>query len=749
MEKKLNKYKTEGTGAKMTKRLLFALKETDSPHWKLFEELASSFLSKEFPNLRTMASPSGDGGRDAELFADHDEPSTVLQYSVTKEWDQKIKDTVQRLKKTRPEFNYLIYATSQIIGAKADDLKAKIRKEHKVALDVRDANWFSENVTDKTSISAEEYCRAIVDPILSKQGIDVAIRPSMTSTEAKAALLFVEMLWQDEKRDKGLTKLGYDAFVRAALRDTASDRRIGKAEIVAFVKKQLHTVDEKLVERNSDTAIARLVSRKVVHHFAKTDDYCLSHEESQTYGANLIKIRESEEALTDAIKAKVEVYFADSKFAEKNRVSFDDFTKYCRTVIDKFLSDRAAALASGVLAGEVSQITSQELERVVKSTVSKNGTQRYEDRTVQGVTVCCRDLLSASDERVNRYLEAISDSYTLFTLFQQSDDAQAITNKFFVGGSIWLDTSIVLPLIGESLQEPEFRGVTNVINAAKSAGTRFFVTDGVIEEVERHFNRCAIYVSISQGNGGQTWRGNRPYLILSYLLQGRRVEGFRKWSETFVGDVDQQRDLKDYLSKIHSISVANLDEACKAVSDELRVAVTEFWNHVHEERRSRDDEGFDQLAIQRLARHDAENFVGVIARRKSAPSDTAIGYPYWWLTFDSEAFQVLRRISKDVVDYPRHSPVMSPDFLLTYLRFGPSREKNEGRHLPVMMEFASFVDLPPDLISALQEIRDSNSDFPEYVIQRKMRDRLDELRARPGVAVSAGLSGLNAGKRAK
>jgi len=746
MGKKINPYSSEAN-AIMTTRLQFALKETEIHHWKLFENLASAFLSKEFPNLRTMASPGGDGGRDAELFVDESEPSSVLQYSVTKDWGTKIKGTVARLKKTKPEFNYLVYVTSQVIGAKADDLKAKMRKENRVALDVRDANWFTENVTDKTIISVEEYCRAIVDPILNTQGIDVAVRPSMNSGEAKAALLFLEMLWQDEKRDKGLTKMGYDAFVRAALRDSRNDRRIAKSEIIEFVKKQLHSIDEVLVKRNCETAINRLVSRKVVHHFTKTDDYCLSHDESRRYETNLIKIRESEDALTETIKAKVSLYLSDDTLAKQLKGGADDFAGYCRTVIDKFLSDRAAALASGVLEGEVSQITSQELERVVRNTVTNGGTRKYDDHLVRGVVTCCRDLLNVPDIRVNRYLEAISDSYTLFTLFQQSDDAQAITNKFFVGGSIWLDTSIILPLIAESLYEPEFRTVTTVLNAAKSAGTKFFVTDGVIEEIERHLNRCTTYVSIYQSSGDQIWRGNRPYLIQSYLLQGRKIGGFRRWAESFVGEIDQQRDLKDYLSTVHAIAVANLEEACKAVSDELRIAVTEFWNGVHEGRRSRDDEGFDQLAIQRLARHDAENFVGVVARRKSAPSATALGYPYWWLTFDSEAFHVLNKISKGIEDYPRHSPVMSPDFLLTYLRFGPSREKNESKHLPVMMEFASFADLPPDLISALQEIRESNRDFPEHVIQRKLRDRLDELRARPGAAVSAGLNGLTVNAR--
>lgn len=374
----------------MNKRFEFALKETNVQYWKIFEQLASSFLTSEFPNLRTMASPGGDGGRDAELFVDDGEPTTVIQYSVTEAWDQKIKDTVKRLKKTMPGVTFLIYVTSQVIGAKADSLKSVMRKEQKVIIDVRDANWFLEN-SEGHVITVENYCQQIVDPILKTQGIDVAIRPSMSDAEAKAALL------------------------------------------------------------------------------------------------------------------------------------------------------------------------------------------------------------------------------------------------------------------------------------------------------------C---------------------------------------------------DLKDYFHRLHQITVSSLEEACEAVSDDFRHAVTEFWIGVHTSRRSKQDDGFDELAIQRLARHDVENYVGVIGRRRGVPSETAIGYPYWWLTFDSEAFQILKKINRNLKDYPRHSPVMSPDFLLTYLRFGPKRGKHVRSHLPVMLEFANYADLPPELVSALQEVRDANSGAPEYVIQRKLRDRLDSLRSHPGSAVSMGLGAL-------
>lgn len=52
-----------------SRRLELALKELQSSDWRLFEKLCSAFLSSEFDDLRTTASPSGDEGRDAELSA--------------------------------------------------------------------------------------------------------------------------------------------------------------------------------------------------------------------------------------------------------------------------------------------------------------------------------------------------------------------------------------------------------------------------------------------------------------------------------------------------------------------------------------------------------------------------------------------------------------------------------------------------------------------------------------------------------
>ena len=104
----------------------FALKRLDPSDWEHFERLCSSFLAPEFPNLRTIASPSGDGGRDSELFSPEGKPFIKAQYSVTKDWKLKIRQTTKRLVSTFPETRILIYMSNQQIGGQADELKSEI-----------------------------------------------------------------------------------------------------------------------------------------------------------------------------------------------------------------------------------------------------------------------------------------------------------------------------------------------------------------------------------------------------------------------------------------------------------------------------------------------------------------------------------------------------------------------------------------------------------------------------------------------
>jgi hypothetical protein len=170
-------------------RFELALDQLKGSDWARFEALASRFLVPDYPHLRTMASPSGDGGRDAEFYHPDSEPTFVFQYSVQLAWEPKIKATLVRLAKTFPHVKSLTYVTNQTIGARGDKIKSEARKAG-VFLDVLDKNWFLDRMTlgDGRAQAAEDLARAIVDPLLIDKNISSG--PSAISNrEAGTALV--------------------------------------------------------------------------------------------------------------------------------------------------------------------------------------------------------------------------------------------------------------------------------------------------------------------------------------------------------------------------------------------------------------------------------------------------------------------------------------------------------------------------------------------------------------------------------
>src|SRR4051794_25684669 len=101
-------------------RFRLAMEQLRPAQWERFEQLASEFLIDDYPGLRTTASPSGDGGRDAKLFTPEGDEDVAIQYSVRVDWTTKINETVTAMRKNFPDAVVLVYATNQVIGAAAD-----------------------------------------------------------------------------------------------------------------------------------------------------------------------------------------------------------------------------------------------------------------------------------------------------------------------------------------------------------------------------------------------------------------------------------------------------------------------------------------------------------------------------------------------------------------------------------------------------------------------------------------------------
>lgn len=720
-------------------RLDLALERLKGSQWGRFEEFASEFLSGEFPNLRTVASPSGDQGRDAELFSEADNSSVLLQYSVRADWESKIRETAERLSETLPEAQVLIYATNQIVGANGDSLRKQLREEHRLHLDIRDRNWFLErrNSGAQQEGAAESLAEDIVDPYLASREI-IDDKPSaLTNPELRAALLYLSLQRKDNTEERNLTKLSFEALILVTLRGTDNDNRLSREEVQSRVNQILPSHQKDRIATYVNSALSRL-DKSHVRHWKQHDEFCLSHSERQREQEQL-ETHEAAEAklnreLFDAVK--------DELFEDASESQLESLATSLRKLLEQFFFRRGELFASAVHTGQYHHLGFDQVEDLVIGLIADDPVDAPDHTNpVDLLARALRRILTSPSEPVQRRLRSLSDAYTLLAFLQLAPDVQSATRKMFSHGVVWLDTTVLLPVFAEQLYDQMGqKRFTRLLRSAGEAGMSLHVTDGVLEEISKHMDRAIVCARMSASE----WIGRIPFLFAEFLSQGRGRKEFPGWIKLFKGHKRPLDDIADFLNTLLGIEAKNLEEQVEAAPNELKMGVEEIWHEAHQRRRSAKSTISPGIR-GRLVRHDVENYVGVLQRRKeSGRKTTGFGYQYWWLTLDQTAFRVREKLREWLEGEPPDTPVMSADFLSNYLAFGPTRARavTSFEDIPVVLD-VGLIELSPKLVQYADEVREKMKGAPEYVIRREVRDEFDEARKRLGDLAWSGMQTLD------
>ena len=722
----------------ISNRLELALERLQPSDWNRFERLASVFLATEFDELRTVASPSGDEGRDAELFSTASEPNVVIQYSVSADWRGKINATARRLNETIPNALILIYVTNQVIGAGSDSLKKTLRAKQGLTLDIRDRHWFLERVFESTGRqqAAEELARVIVDPYLSSAGVGPYVQSELSSPEAIAAVTFLGLQWQDDAREKGLTKIAFEALIRAALVNTDSQNRLPRSSVYAQVHQLLPDHEPTQIHALVDAALRRL-AKHTVKHWSKEDEFCLAHDEVQRFNKFRVAAALAEASLLTSIHGIAKIQLEAKGIPASHE---PELARCLRAATDAVLFERSQAFAMAVQTGALAELADTDFKSTLISEIAKSSLPKIPKLDWLAILqVGVRDVLISDDPAIQSYLRSLADSYTLLAFLKQTPDVQGAVEKMFSHGMLWLDATVILPLFADTLTaaDGDEGRFTRMIEAARDAGLKLFVTPGVIEEVERHMNRALTCVRLSHGQ----WMGSIPYLLGRYVACGRSTASFPTWLENFRGESRPLQDLSEYLKEQFDIIERSLETERDASPEELRYALQKIWHERYERRRERYEMPLDEMAITHLVNHDVECYTGVVQLRTKERA-SPFGYSAWWLTVDRKAFDLKNRLRSLMSSPPPDSPVMSADFLVNYLVFGPIRRrvtKSKEAHLPLLMVLGNASQLTPDLITEAENLRLQLKDLPERVIRRQVRDHLDRARSRIGPIANLGM----------
>jgi hypothetical protein len=722
--------------------LQLALERLDASRWQDFEELCAAFMASNYPNLITMGAVSGDRGRDGVLWQPEEDPSVVLQYSVTANWSGKINDTVARLKSEFPGVQVLIFCSSQIIGPDADAVVEKVRRESRIFVQVRDRSWFLDRVNSDaaSTAAAERLVKLVVEPFLASEGIVDSNAQALTDHEAAAGVVYLALQLEDDTLEKGLTKTCFDGLVRAALRNTDPKHTITREEVRRRVAEMLPTAPYEDVVMYTNSSLQRM-ERRFVRLHKKPDHFCLSYDERSDIAQRLIVLENLNGELRAVIAAQLE--HSASALEVELPDSLDRLTDRSRELIAKVLLERGEAFVRAVEKSDVAIYTVDELlERVVEDVAQSADACGLRGNLAPLLANTIHSVLGQPRPELLAYLQLLARSYTLFSLLKSTPNVQSALVKMFSGGEIWLDTTAALPLFAETLLDDDERFFTSLIGAAREAGVKFFVTPGVIEEIERHMNRSFAYTRVDD------WHGSAPFLASAYALAGMGdLSQIGIWLEDFRGSARPEDDIADYLKDEFGIRVQSLAAELDRAPADLRAAVKEEWMEIQERRRVRSASQIDPITSMKLANHDAENYLGVIERR-GAVAESTYGYRCWWLTLDRAAYRLHSRLKERLDDRPPAPPVLSPDFLSQYLSIGPIRQylkKGTETRLPLMLEVGALDFVAPELLDAARTIRDDLDRLTPRVRRRRLRDFLDAERRRQGPMAKEGLGVIEDG----
>ena len=515
------------------------------------------------------------------------------------------------------------------------------------------------------------------------------------------------------------------------MRNTNSDSRMSRDEIHNQIIALFPNHDSAHIRDLVSSALRKLTKR-YIRHWTKEDEFCLTYEESIRVRERLAATEISNSTIDSEIRSILKPYAREPEEVEQ-------LGHLIRSAMDHYLLGCGEAFSNAVTNDSLDKFGIKGFRSSVEHVIELEQTNwdpQYKKKAIQIMLSVIADLFMEPSIEVQHHLRSKADAYTLFAFLGQTPDVQSAVSKMFSHGTIWLDTTIVLPLIAETLIPDEQQRFTRMLKVASSSGPGLRITPGVIEEVERHINRCLAYMRMHYSE----WSGGIPFLADAYMRSGRDPGSFASWKEQFAGTERPEDDLAEYLEVFFDIKRESLEEEVYNVGSEIRMAVQEAWYKAHAKRRDVSNGGLDENIIHRLVRHDVENYLGVVERRRR-DGVSPFGYSDWWLTLDRSASQVDRDVRERLENDAPSTPVMSADFLVNYLSVGPVRSritKDAESTLPIALDVSSFAELPADLLSEAG-IRKNAGDLPEYIIRRRVRDCLDKAKRRPGRIVEEGV----------
>ncbi|WP_428683651.1 hypothetical protein [Sphingopyxis sp.] len=717
----------------------YALEAVDTSN---FEKFAQTFYGamqdREFVPLGGLHD-GGAEGYDAfgpEIAAD-EEASSFIQVSKQVATNQKIRQTVHRLREYGRTPKVLTYITSQTVKD-IDKIEKKLGDDLGCRIAIRDARYIEININTNSATQGAfySYLQPAIAEAYSPGNSEVAQEIDRYADRTLAVFLRQEV---DSRASRSsLLESVSDSLIIWALRDTDPDKSIllTRDEVLSTIEQALPTA-KSFIRNSIDRRLLVLSAKdapggRQLRKYAKTDQYCLPFETR-----TIVAVENAED---DLIKLKVSCVFEDRLTA----LSGDEVDQWrqiivasCHSALEQVFERQGLKVAQFAVNADVDDETFTDVSSIATKIVDDLNVDSESKSIIRRhVLMVLRGTFYASDETERLYLGKLSRTYVLMMLLKNEPKIVEYFSSMAGSFNIYVGSDILIRALSEIYLSPESQSTGNLLEILKKCGSDLILTETTVEEVATHIRRQIfefenVYAMAEHHVRLDAVEYIDRLLIRSYfyarLSPVSGVAAPKNWL-SYINRFGSYKDLRAnrgdnelaaFLMRRFGLTYESTAQSQVGVDkDELQALKTSILEaKAHPSRDSETDEI--------LAYNDALQILRVYERRrisKESSPGNPFGFKTWWLTQDGK---VRRAAAATRVKHAGNGFMMRPELLMAYVGSLPSLAEVR----------ASYRTIFPSVLGVRLASGIRDSDFKK--VMRDAAEIVDVDDARAGAMVSA------------
>ncbi|MCE9730944.1 hypothetical protein [Pectobacterium sp. IFB5596] len=697
----------------------------------LFENFSQEFLSARLGYKFLSSGGIKDRGIDGLEYASEDanRPTSIFQITIDKKSEQKLIDTLDKLRDNSINYSRLTYVTSVEVKNK-DKLIDMSNDDYGINLRIFDAKWIADNCNDSPatqSVIINFISRHLRE--MQKPGKEFVVNDFV-----KDPRLYVFLMQQigRSSHEGNLNDKLIDSLILYSLRDTDPDKYIlmTSDQIESAVREMFDFEVERLRSKINKRlkSLSKKPNKKINHHTRDNDDsYCLPYETRLKIIADNSKDKILYNSFMDEAESVLRTKLKDEE------VQIKKLPEILKKIVELIYYQQGLEFSDFLLNGGGSDLFESNLSDTVDLVLdASNIIDKNRNRVKSALIMAIRDIVYSGSPQAKEYLKSLSKTYLM--LFLMKCDPHIISYFQQMAGKmrIFVCTSILVPAFSEVYLEDQNKRYWSLLKSAKSRGVRLLVNDTILDELLYHIkNSYRVFQDNYKDNIDQFISGSEEFvdqiLIRSFLYakNENKVNSYELYLDNFVSINSPlaKQELIDFLNEefgIDYVSSSTNEMKVNIDNNDLITLVNELSS---------------VKGSAAKARADANLILTIYALRDmhGETKSSLEGYKTWWLSSDTATHRTVSRLFKQ--KYPV-SCYMRPDFLYNYISFTPPKNKINALYentFPNLLGVQISNHVSSDIGRQVRQLIIGHGEKSSGRVKAKIRQLSDELKTNTGL----------------